>query len=358
MNNSNPAARYAAGIPHGMHMSYTAPAGAPNPYQSMRGAYPIATAAFVAQQQQQLQQVQQQQLQLQQAQSMLQAQQVQQQQQQVHQTVMTAPVSAVHPQQVQQQQQVQVQQQQQQQVQQQRPRVAVDGPYGLLALPGLIQHSANPENSESAAFFYLTRGFDLNSLGINVAQQRPLHPTLVSLALERPEVPVIAEYRIPDCYKQAKPRQPTLKLLQKYKNDTLLYIFYSMPRDLLQVAAARVLLERGWCFHKVRQQWMRRRSSSGFEFFNQNTWKMEIEENYQPNPAEVESDLSDPAHASLSAVIAGSNNNNNNNNNNNTTGGSTVRGTGGDAAAAAATTPTTTTSPSAAATTTATAGTA
>ncbi|KAH9598240.1 NOT2/NOT3/NOT5 [Trypanosoma melophagium] len=344
MNNSNPAARYAAGIPHGVHMGFTVPAGAPNPYQSMRGAYSNPTAAFVSQQQQQ-QQLQQQ--------SMMQQQQ-QQQQQQVHashQTVM-APVTAVHQHQPQQQQiQQQLQQQQQQsQSQQQRGRVAVEGPYGLLALPGLIQNSANPENSDGAAFFYLTRGFDLNSLGLNVAHQRPLHPTLVSLALERPEVPVVAEFRIPDCYKQAKPRQPTLKLLQKYKNDTLLYIFYSMPRDLLQVAAARVLLERGWCFHKIRQQWMRRRSSSGFEFFNQNTWTMEIEENYQPNPAEVESDLSDPAHASLSAVIAG------NHNNNNSAGGPITSAT---AASPTVLTPATTTAnANTAATTTTTAGTA
>ncbi|RNF26349.1 CCR4-NOT transcription complex subunit 2 [Trypanosoma conorhini] len=278
MNNSNQAARYGGALPPGVQMAYPA-AAAPNPYQAMRGAYPVATTAFVAQQQQIMAQ------------------------QQPHQPY-PAAAAPVHHQQPQQQQQ-QGQQQQQQQQQQPRGRVALEGPYGLLALPGLIQHSLNLENPESAAFLYLTRGFDLTSLGINVAQQRPLYPTLASLALERPEVPVAAEYRIPDCYRQAKPRQPTLKLLQKYTDETLLYIFYSMPRDLLQVAAARVLLERGWWFHKVRQQWMRRRTAGGYDFFNQNKWKMETEENYQPNLAEVEKDLSDPARAGLSAVVSG-----------------------------------------------------
>lgn len=295
MNSSNnPGARYGSSA----HMAFPAPAaavGAPNPYQSMRGAFPVASAtAFVPQQPQ--------------------PQPPPQQQQQ-------PPAQAAsqhhHP-------------------QQQQGRVAVEGPYGLLALPGLIQHPPGSENTDSASLIYLTRGFELNSLGINVAQQRPLHPTLVSIALERPEVPVIPEFRVPECYKQAKPRQPTLKLLQKYKDETLMYIFYSMPRDLLQVAAARVLLERGWWFHKVRQQWMRRCSTGGFEFFNQNTWKKVVEENCKPNSAEVEKDLSDPAHMTLSAVIAGSSSNtsnNNNNNSNNASGGASATPSGpvGDA---------------------------
>ncbi|KAG8341511.1 putative NOT2 NOT3 NOT5 family [Trypanosoma vivax] len=282
MNNSNPLGHYVCGPPRGVPIAYSTTGGAPNPYQNYRppsgvpgASYPMQPHVMAAQPQQ---------------------------------IPMQAPPQPQQSQQQQQQSQQQPQPQPQpQQPQPARGRVAVEGPYGLLALPNLIQHSANTDKSDSAAFSYLTRGFELNSLGINVAQQRPLHPTLASVALERPEVPVIPEYRIPECYKQAKPRQPTLKLLQKYKNDTLFYIFYSMPRDLLQLAAARVLLERGWWYHKVRQQWMRKKNQNNFEFFNQNTWKMEAEENFQPNSTDIEKDLSDPAHTHFVAALPGAN---------------------------------------------------
>ncbi|SCU65875.1 ccr4-not transcription complex subunit 2 [Trypanosoma equiperdum] len=311
MNNSNQGTRYPGTIPQGIPIAYPAQAGAPNPYQSLRGVFPVTTQALVAQQQQQLQQQQQQQqAQLQQQQQQQQAQLQQQQQQQQ--------------QQLQQQQQQQAQQQQQQQ--QPRGRVAVEGPYGLLALPNLIQHPVNAEKSDSAAFLYLTRGFELNSLGINVAQQRPLHPTLASIALERPEVPVIPEYRIPECYKQARPRQPTFRMLQKYKNETLFYIFYSMPRDLLQTVAAKVLVSRGWCFHKARHQWMRRVVQNEYEVFNQNAWKLENEEMHQLNASDLLRDIPDsflaapgttgtgaaaPPPTSTNSNSSGNNNNNN-----------------------------------------------
>lgn len=54
---------------------------------------------------------------------------------------------------------------------------------------------------------------------------------------------------MPECYKQTPPR---LKpgYFSKFGQDTLFYIFYSMPADEAQVFAADELSARGWGFNK------------------------------------------------------------------------------------------------------------
>ena len=55
--------------------------------------------------------------------------------------------------------------------------------------------------------------------------------------------------QVPACYRQPAPR---LKpgYFSKFQQDTLFYIFYSMPADEAQVFAADELASRGWWFHK------------------------------------------------------------------------------------------------------------
>jgi len=43
-----------------------------------------------------------------------------------------------------------------------------------------------------------------------------------------------------------------LGVFQKFQQETLFYIFYSMPGDEAQLYAADELVARGWGFHKVR----------------------------------------------------------------------------------------------------------
>jgi CCR4-NOT transcription complex subunit 2 len=54
---------------------------------------------------------------------------------------------------------------------------------------------------------------------------------------------------VPECYKQTPPR---LKpgYFSKFGQDTLFYIFYSMPADEAQIFAADELSSRGWGFNK------------------------------------------------------------------------------------------------------------
>ena len=55
--------------------------------------------------------------------------------------------------------------------------------------------------------------------------------------------------QVPVCYKQTPPR---LKpgYFSKFQQDTLFYIFYSMPADEAQIFAADELAHRGWGFNR------------------------------------------------------------------------------------------------------------
>ena len=61
--------------------------------------------------------------------------------------------------------------------------------------------------------------------------------------------PGLLHLQVPACYRQPAPR---LKpgYFSKFQQDTLFYIFYSMPADEAQVFAADELASRGWWFHK------------------------------------------------------------------------------------------------------------
>lgn len=54
---------------------------------------------------------------------------------------------------------------------------------------------------------------------------------------------------MPECYRHAPPRlQPGY--FTKFAQETLFYIFYSMPGDEAQLFAADELQHRGWAYHK------------------------------------------------------------------------------------------------------------
>lgn len=58
-----------------------------------------------------------------------------------------------------------------------------------------------------------------------------------------------AAAQVPECYRHNPPRlQPGY--FQKFAQETLFFIFYSMPGDEAQVLAADELVNRNWVFHK------------------------------------------------------------------------------------------------------------
>jgi CCR4-NOT transcription complex subunit 2 len=66
-----------------------------------------------------------------------------------------------------------------------------------------------------------------------------------------------ADSRIPACYllPSSIVLNPSSKL-PHFTDETLLYIFYGMPRDRMQELAARELTSRSWRYHRELQQWL------------------------------------------------------------------------------------------------------
>eukprot|EP00189_Rhodosorus_marinus_P012532 CAMPEP_0184742898 /NCGR_PEP_ID=MMETSP0315-20130426/5847_1 /TAXON_ID=101924 /ORGANISM="Rhodosorus marinus, Strain UTEX LB 2760" /LENGTH=411 /DNA_ID=CAMNT_0027213967 /DNA_START=385 /DNA_END=1617 /DNA_ORIENTATION=+ len=101
-----------------------------------------------------------------------------------------------------------------------------------------------PSNPDVAL---LSLGIDLRTLGLNLNSPEPhLHESFKSpfgdrSASQKGE----PEYQIPSCY-FTQPNQMQASHFSKLQLETLFYIFYSMPQDVLQTYASLELYEREW----------------------------------------------------------------------------------------------------------------
>jgi CCR4-NOT transcription complex subunit 2 len=119
--------------------------------------------------------------------------------------------------------------------------------YGLLGLLPVIRMS-NPDLNQ------LALGTDLTSMGLNLNSTGALYTTMGSPWTEEPNPHERPAYQIPSCYEMPP---PALKAshLKKFHPRSLFFMFYSMPRDILQAYAAKELHTRGWRFHKDLRLW-------------------------------------------------------------------------------------------------------
>jgi hypothetical protein len=93
--------------------------------------------------------------------------------------------------------------------------------YSLLGLLAVIRMT-DPDLT------MLALGTDLTGLGLNLNSPDSLYKLLVSPLADNP-VRQEPDFAVPACYKHTPPRlQPGY--LAKFKEDTLFYIFYSMPQ--------------------------------------------------------------------------------------------------------------------------------
>lgn len=70
-----------------------------------------------------------------------------------------------------------------------------------------------------------------------------------------PSAPMVEpEYTLPSCY-NVKPPAAVNKISQ-FTDETLFFIFYTHPRDILQEAAAQALHQKNWRFHKELKMWL------------------------------------------------------------------------------------------------------
>ncbi|KAL4778340.1 hypothetical protein BJX76DRAFT_343485 [Aspergillus varians] len=123
--------------------------------------------------------------------------------------------------------------------------------FGLAGLLRMI-------HSDSADIASLAVGQDLMTLGLDLNQPEPLHSTFVSpFVASVPGVPIEQDFALPGCYSVANV-QPLQSRIPSFSDETLFYIFYSMPRDVMQEVAAEELMGRKWRYHKIERCWLTR----------------------------------------------------------------------------------------------------
>ncbi|KAK2783383.1 hypothetical protein FQN52_009641 [Onygenales sp. PD_12] len=139
--------------------------------------------------------------------------------------------------------------------------------FGLQGLLAMI-HGDNPDVGGLAV------GQDLMTLGLDLNQPEPLHPTFASPFISsNASAPLQTDYSLPACYTVANV-QPLQSRIPSFSDETLFYIFYSMPRDAMQELVAEELMNRKWRYHKVERAWLTR-------------------DDAYPSPVEVERGLSE-----------------------------------------------------------------
>jgi hypothetical protein len=82
-----------------------------------------------------------------------------------------------------------------------------------------------------------------------------LSTKVYSLFDDVPPRPPVPKFRLPDCY-QVKNVQPIEDKISSFNEETLMWIFYSCPRDIKQQMAAVELNNRNWRWHKKMQMWL------------------------------------------------------------------------------------------------------
>ena len=126
------------------------------------------------------------------------------------------------------------------------------GQYGLDGLTDIIKTSNKDVSS-------LALGVDLLTLGLNLNSKECLYPNFSSpFTSAKQDEP---NFVIPRCYQQSRPSQLKGEHIAKVQLETLFYMFYSSPTDVLQIRAALELYRREWRYHTELKLWIKARST-------------------------------------------------------------------------------------------------
>ncbi|KAL9128560.1 MAG: hypothetical protein Q9217_002793 [Psora testacea] len=130
----------------------------------------------------------------------------------------------------------------------------------------------------------LARGQDLTQLGLNLHSHEPLYPTWTGPFADANARPLQPDFQLPDCYTVTNVHRVREKL-PGFSDETLFWIFYTQPRDILQELAATELTNRNWRYHKEHQMWLTKDPSlpeprritdemeqGSYIFWNQREW--------------------------------------------------------------------------------------
>lgn len=150
--------------------------------------------------------------------------------------------------------------------------------YGLKSLSEVLR-------ADSTGAFSPAVGVDVSTLGMTVRDpDEVLSETFASPWVEVSKHCVIPKYSLPDCY-VVPSVVPQQQKLQNLTEETLFYIFYTMPRDAMQEAVAVELTNRNWRYHKELKLWLTKdplsepvqqnsQAESGvYVFFDPSSWE-------------------------------------------------------------------------------------
>lgn len=125
---------------------------------------------------------------------------------------------------------------------------ALSGDFGLLGLLGVIRMTDADRQS-------LAMGSDLTLLGLNMNTNDQLYSTFASPWSESPASKE-PQYQLPMCYYMQPPALKTGHL-SKFQLETLFYIFYALPKDVLQAYSAQELYSREWRYNGDLKLWFK-----------------------------------------------------------------------------------------------------
>ncbi|ORX72787.1 hypothetical protein DL89DRAFT_264984 [Linderina pennispora] len=129
-------------------------------------------------------------------------------------------------------------------------------------------------------------GFDTSKFGLPLPSAGPLYPTFGSPWADQSQTYGLIEpdFKLPACYNQHQP-PPVVSKIPSLQDETLFYVFYTVPRSELQLAAADELYRRQWRYHKELRLWLTKDADSRptaqtprgeqgvFVFFDTNLWQ-------------------------------------------------------------------------------------
>ncbi|PRP80250.1 hypothetical protein PROFUN_12189 [Planoprotostelium fungivorum] len=156
--------------------------------------------------------------------------------------------------------------------------------FGLLGLLSVIRMTEPDLNT-------LALGTDLTTLGLNLNSPDTLYSTFGSPWADTPAKRE-PEFYIPMCYYMQQPLHSPLYKLHLCSDEMLFYMFYCMPKDFLQVAAAAELFKRDWRYHKELKIWITRilnveptiktpmYERGSYDYFDINSWSRVRKDNF------------------------------------------------------------------------------
>ncbi|KAK4197220.1 putative general negative regulator of transcription subunit [Triangularia verruculosa] len=101
----------------------------------------------------------------------------------------------------------------------------------------------------------IAHGVEPAGLGLDLRSNEMISTQIYSLFNAAPPRPAIPKFKLPDCY-EVKNVQPIEAKISSFNEETLMWIFYSCPRDFKQQLAAVELMNRNWRWHKRLQLWL------------------------------------------------------------------------------------------------------